>query len=160
MAMNRLHGDMARVAETDELTGLPNRRHFMKRLARAELAFSEDGVAYTVMLIDIDNFKHWNDTYGHALGDQALVHFADVGVDILNRRGVLARFGGDEFSILLPGMQEHEATEIAREIVGAVNHTPLVFNGRKLILTLRAKNRVMRGVTSMFLRGPILRSTR
>ncbi|MBB3215728.1 diguanylate cyclase (GGDEF)-like protein [Ochrobactrum sp. RC6B] len=136
MAMNRLHGDMARVAETDELTGLPNRRHFMKRLARAELAFSEDGVAYTVMLIDIDNFKHWNDTYGHALGDQALVHFADVGVDILNRRGVLARFGGDEFSILLPGMHEHEATEIAREIVGAVNHTPLVFNGRKLILTV------------------------
>ncbi len=136
MAMNRLHGDMARVAETDELTGLPNRRHFMKRLTRAELAFSEDGVAYSVLLIDIDNFKQWNDTYGHALGDQALVHFADVGVDILDRRGVLARLGGDEFSILLPKMHEGEAMEIAREIVDAINGAPLVFHGQKLAMTV------------------------
>ncbi len=69
MAMNRLHGNMVKVAETDELTGLPNLRHFMKRLARAELASSEDGITYTVMLIDTDNFKQWNDTYGHGLGD-------------------------------------------------------------------------------------------
>lgn len=136
MAMNRLHGDMARVAETDELTGLPNRRHFMKRLARAELAFSEDGIPYTVMLIDIDNFKRWNDTYGHALGDQALVHFADVAVDVLDRRGVLARLGGDEFSILLPKMREREAAEIAREIVSAINRAPLLFNGQKHAMTV------------------------
>ncbi|GAA5656755.1 MULTISPECIES: GGDEF domain-containing protein [Brucella] len=136
MAMNRLHGDMAKVAETDELTGLPNRRHFMKRLARAELAFSEDGTAYSVMLIDIDNFKQWNDTYGHALGDQALVHFADVAVDVLNRRGVLARLGGDEFSILLTKMDEQEATEIARDIVRAINDAPLAFNGQKLVMTV------------------------
>jgi len=96
MAMNRLHGNMVKVAETDELTGLPNLRHFMKRLARAELASSEDGITYTVMLIDTDNFKQWNDTYGHGLGDQAIAHFADVAVDVLNRRGVLARHGGDE----------------------------------------------------------------
>ncbi|MHC5231059.1 GGDEF domain-containing protein [Brucella sp. LJL56] len=136
MAMNRLHGDMAKVAETDELTGLPNRRHFMKRLTRAELAFSEDGTAYSVLLIDIDNFKQWNDTYGHALGDQALAHFADVAADILDRRGVLARIGGDEFSVLLPKMLEREATGIAREIVAAINDAPLVFNGQKLAMTV------------------------
>lgn len=136
MAMNRLHGDMAKVAETDELTGLPNRRHFMKRLTRAELAFSEDGIPYAVMLIDIDNFKRWNDTYGHALGDRALMHFADVAVDVLDRRGVLARLGGDEFSVLLPKTHEREAAEIAHEIVVAINSAPLVFNGQKLVMTV------------------------
>ncbi len=136
MAMNRQHGAMVKVAETDELTSLPNRRHFMNRLELAAQAFAENGTPYSVMLIDIDNFKRWNDTYGHAVGDMALTHFASVANTILKGRGVLARTGGDEFSVLLTAVDEKATVAVAQEIVTSIRRVPLRFNDQLLGMTV------------------------
>lgn len=136
MAMNLRHGEMVRAAETDELTGLPNRRHFMSRLGSVEQVFAENGTPYALMLIDIDNFKKLNDSYGHIVGDRALVHFANVAGGVLGATALLARTGGDEFSVLLPSVDETAAGEAAKGIVTAIRRTPLVLDGRHMDMTV------------------------
>jgi len=136
MAVNRLHGDVLKVAQTDELTNLPNRRHFMGRLAQVEREFSEVGKPYSVMMIDIDRFKQWNDQYGHAVGDQALTHFADVASSAVRGRDVLARTGGDEFSLLMPGTEEAEAMELAHELVALIRRSSFEYDGQHLDMSV------------------------
>lgn len=136
MAMNRQHGEMVRMAETDELTGLPNRRHFMSRLEAAEHALADDGVPYALMLIDVDNFKQLNDTHGHMAGDRALAHFAGVAGAVLQDSALLARTGGDEFSVLLPDMKEAAAAQAAQALVTAIRRAPLISNGERLPMTV------------------------
>ncbi|UVJ43184.1 GGDEF domain-containing protein [Pseudomonas sp. LS1212] len=86
---------------TDELTGLFNRRHFL-RLAGRELEMMAPGVLHGLALIDLDHFKRINDHYGHAAGDQVLQAFAAVALACLREGDVLARYGGEEFVLLLP----------------------------------------------------------
>ena len=86
---------------TDELTGLFNRRHFL-RLASRELATLKPGVEHGLALIDLDHFKRINDIHGHAAGDQVLQAFAAVTQDCLRDTDVLARYGGEEFVLLMP----------------------------------------------------------
>ncbi len=86
---------------TDELTGLFNRRHFL-RLAMRELGSLEDGRQHGLALIDLDHFKRINDLFGHAAGDRVLQTFAAVAKACLRDGDVLARYGGEEFVLLLP----------------------------------------------------------
>lgn len=136
MAVNRLHGDVLKVAQTDELTNLPNRRHFMGRLAQAEREFSEGGKPYSVMMIDIDHFKQWNDQYGHSVGDQVLSHFANVASDVVRGSDVLARTGGDEFSLLMPGTEEAEAVKLARGLVALIRRSSFSYDGKSLDMSV------------------------
>lgn len=89
------------LASTDELTGLYNRRHFI-RLAGRELARLRPEHLHGLALIDLDHFKRINDTHGHAIGDQVLQTFAAVGRACLREGDILARYGGEEFVLLLP----------------------------------------------------------
>ncbi len=136
MAMNRRHGEMVKVAETDDLTGLPNRRHFLYRLNMAEQAFSRGGAPYAVLLIDVDRFKWMNDTHGHAVGDRGLAHFARVAGSVLKAEAVLARTGGDEFCALLSAADEAEAIAAAREMVAAIRQAPLYAGDERLRMTV------------------------
>ena len=136
LAMNRQHSEMVRMAEIDELTGLPNRRHFMNQLQLAGRRSAASDEPYALMLIDIDNFKRLNDEHGHAAGDQALLHFADVASAILKAPALLARTGGDEFTVLLPGMDEAAATEAAQDLIALVRRAPLVSGGRRMPMTV------------------------
>jgi diguanylate cyclase (GGDEF)-like protein len=86
---------------TDELTGLFNRRHFL-RLASREIASLRPGRQHGLALIDLDHFKRINDAYGHATGDRVLQIFASVANTCLREGDVLARYGGEEFVLLLP----------------------------------------------------------
>ncbi|MES2821643.1 MAG: GGDEF domain-containing protein [Pseudomonadota bacterium] len=88
------------LAATDELTGLFNRRHFL-RLAARELASLRPGHQHGLALIDLDHFKRVNDQHGHACGDRVLQSFATVGRACLREGDVLARYGGEEFVLLL-----------------------------------------------------------
>lgn len=94
---------------TDELTGLFNRRHFL-RLASRELSAMEADVVHGLALIDLDHFKRINDVHGHAAGDQVLQAFAGVATACLRDGDILARYGGEEFVVLLPDCDAERLT--------------------------------------------------
>lgn len=100
-------------SETDPLTGLYNRRKLMQSLADLHAHHVRYGTAVSVLVFDMDDFKRINDEHGHLIGDQAISAVADVCRNALRRTDVAARFGGDEFVILMP----HTAIEEAQAIV-------------------------------------------
>jgi diguanylate cyclase (GGDEF)-like protein len=124
-----------RLSLTDALTGVPNRRHFMER-AKIEVAEAQrNGGALTVAMLDIDHFKDINDRYGHVAGDFVLQEIARVAKDGLRSRDFLARIGGEEFALLLPGAGPAEALAIAERMRAAIERMPLRFEGCTLGVT-------------------------
>ncbi|WP_088280541.1 GGDEF domain-containing protein [Ideonella sp. A 288] len=105
----RLEHQLREQAETDPLTGLFNRRAFMDLAARALAAPHDPQQGLVLMLLDVDHFKQINDTWGHAAGDQALVHLARTLRAQLREEDLLARLGGDEFALLVSGRGDLQA---------------------------------------------------
>ncbi len=114
---------------TDPLTGLGNRRHFDLHVRRALLSIKSNGAASFLMLLDLDQFKYINDTFGHDSGDKVITHVATHLADLCSHAEV-SRLGGDEFAIILPVDDYAEATDLAAEIRLYFASTPL-----KLIAT-------------------------
>ena len=106
---------MEHLAYTDPLTGAYNRRYFMERAAE-ELGKMRRGSPYSVLIIDIDFFKRINDTYGHPIGDEVLKILVGRIKNVLKQGTVFARFGGEEFIVLLPGISEDTALEVGWRI--------------------------------------------
>lgn len=102
---NKLDEELQRVRQlsmTDELTGLPNRRAFLDRLEKEIGRVNRHSESLSLTLIDLDDFKKVNDTYGHAVGDQVLKCYADDVFSLFRRYDLVARYGGEEFAILSP----------------------------------------------------------
>ncbi|QHT58797.1 diguanylate cyclase [Paenibacillus lycopersici] len=96
------------MASTDPLTGLRNRRHFQESLLANLASFRASGEPFSLLIFDIDHFKHINDTYGHPAGDRMLVNLAGL-LQSLSRAGdIVARFGGEEFVAILPATGREE----------------------------------------------------
>jgi diguanylate cyclase (GGDEF)-like protein len=104
------------LALTDPLTGLGNRRHFDERLARELDRADREGTPLSLCLVDLDDFKTINDTYGHAAGDSVLTAAASC----LRRGGEAFRYGGDEFALLLPRCSETTAAEVAAAVCARI----------------------------------------
>jgi diguanylate cyclase (GGDEF)-like protein len=115
-----------RLAETDSLTGLVNRRVFEQALGDANQACREPKDGFTVLLIDLDRFKVVNDTAGHAAGDALLRNVAAVLGKAVRPDDLVARLGGDEFAILLRGCNKSNAAQVAEKMRKAVDE--LVFS--------------------------------
>lgn len=103
-------------ARTDPLTGLLNRRAFFERAQEEQNRSARHGNPLTVIMLDIDHFKHINDSYGHDLGDQALTGLAELLREQLRSIDLLARLGGEEFVILLPDTDLIAASRIAERL--------------------------------------------
>ena len=116
MAIDKLYQRLVRLSETDELTGLANRRAFRRSLERARAGAAEPARSCSVVLIDLDDFKPLNDRLGHAAGDAALVLFSTLLRKCVRAGDVVARIGGDEFAILVPDAAPERAQAIADEI--------------------------------------------
>ena len=110
--------DTRRLARTDDLTGLPNRRHFHSAVAAA-VAERGDG-ELAVLMMDLDRFKEINDSLGHHIGDQLLTLLGPRLTAALGPHSLLARLGGDEFGILVPGASATEAAKVAGELLFAL----------------------------------------
>jgi len=103
-------------AMTDALTGIANRKSFELTLRNAARDAVETGEPLALLFIDIDRFKHFNDTYGHQLGDQVLRLVARTLTDCVKGRDTAARYGGEEFAILLPQTRVVDAMRLAEQI--------------------------------------------
>jgi len=95
--------EMAARSETDALSGLLNRRGFERRADAAMLAAIDQGLPVSLVIVDIDNFKSVNDTYGHAAGDKVIAAFSVFLASLATDHHVAGRIGGEEFAIMLPG---------------------------------------------------------
>lgn len=112
----RLQDELRLQAGTDALTGLANRRHFLELADRETARAARHDAPMSVFIIDIDNLKEVNDAQGHAAGDAVLAAFARQCVDALRETDVVARFGGDEFVVLLPDTDTTVAREVAERV--------------------------------------------
>jgi diguanylate cyclase (GGDEF)-like protein/PAS domain S-box-containing protein len=126
---------LKREAHYDRLTGLPNRRLLMERLNDALAATRQgSGPAFDLLFIDLDNFKHVNDSLGHDVGDQLLLAFARRLSVAVRKEDTLARLGGDEFVLLTIGGCDGELTLLADRIHRALQ-TPFLLAGRSITVT-------------------------
>jgi len=116
IANARLYERAERMAITDGLTGLYNHRYFLELLDREFSSALRRRAPLSLLVLDIDNFKLINDTYGHLAGDQLMREVAHALSAILRRTDVLARFGGDEFVIVLPNTNQAHAVEVAEKV--------------------------------------------
>jgi diguanylate cyclase (GGDEF)-like protein/putative nucleotidyltransferase with HDIG domain len=118
IAMRNAHTlDQAqKLSVTDSVTGLPNHRYFHTRLDEELEKTKEAGVSITVMMIDLDRFKVYNDSFGHAAGDVALKAAARTISTTMRREDVVTRYGGEEFVAILPGVDLQTAPMRAQEI--------------------------------------------
>ena len=114
--------ELKKLTITDHLTGLLNRRYLYERL-KDEVARSErHGHHLSLLMLDLDGFKVINDTFGHLFGDQILVGIAETLLNTVRSMDIVARYGGDEFMIILPETVESLAVEIAERLRNTVAH--------------------------------------
>jgi len=113
------------LASTDSLTGVLNRRAFTERVEPVLAAAHELGRPVSVLLMDLDNFKRLNDTYGHAVGDLAITQASNSFADCLRKTDLLCRWGGEEFVALLPQANARAAFAIAERVRGRIEEDRL-----------------------------------
>jgi diguanylate cyclase (GGDEF)-like protein len=127
----RMVDDARHRAMHDGLTGLPNRALFLDRIAHALASARRRGSAVAVLFLDLDNFKVVNDSLGHAAGDELLIAVGARLHETLRRSDTVARFGGDEFAILVEDVaSEHDAVRVAEQVAALFVH-PFPLEGRE-----------------------------
>lgn len=131
----RIEERLQYLATHDSLTNIPNRYFLDQNLERA-VEKAKRGVTSALLFIDIDNFKQINDSYGHVLGDEVLVKLASLLKNNLRAADFIARFGGDEFAILLEGATEKEAGLVAEKIRTIIDEGGLSISVNQITLHL------------------------
>jgi diguanylate cyclase (GGDEF)-like protein/PAS domain S-box-containing protein len=119
------------LANRDPLTGLFNRRRFREELARETAAARRRGERGALLIFDIDSFKDINDSLGHPAGDSLLARMGEYLAERIRATDTLARIGGDEFALILPGCALEEARQIAEKLVRDLAEGPSAFVGGK-----------------------------
>jgi len=128
---NRLN----QIAYYDSLTGLPNRRLFMDRLQQAINFSRRNGAGIAVMFMDLDLFKQINDTHGHEVGDQVLVHCSERLQASVRNSDTVSRLGGDEFTIIVEQIRNKDSVvDIVQNVLQAI-HSPCLVAGQSFYLT-------------------------
>nr|WP_175801843.1 sensor domain-containing diguanylate cyclase [Burkholderia anthina] len=126
----RAESELVLLARTDGLTGLNNRRSFAEVLDREWRRARRARSVFSLLFVDVDRFKAYNDTYGHQAGDDALAAVARcIGDNIRRPADTAARYGGEEFVVLLPDTSETGAAQIAERIRAAIDGLPLEHAG-------------------------------
>jgi diguanylate cyclase len=123
-------------ARTDPLTRLPNRRAFDNEMNALLAESHRTAKRFSIVMLDVDHFKRFNDTYGHQAGDEVLRNVADVLRRSLRERAMVARFGGEEFVVTMPGGTIATAQGRVEKIRKAIEDSHVRFNGTELKVTV------------------------
>jgi len=116
---------------TDELTGLPNRRAFLRRLEDEVGRVKRYGVPVSVTIIDLDGFKGINDHRGHGGGDAVLCGYSDHILSVFRHHDMVARYGGEEFAVILPNTSREGALQALQKVQKRVGETFCAYNGAR-----------------------------
>lgn len=128
---------LRRLSICDELTGLFNRRHLFALLERLVRRLPVERGQLSIILLDVDDFKHINDSYGHPVGDSLLKALADQALPLLRSGDNMARLGGEEFLVVLPRTDSHQACGVARRLGERIRHFSLsLADGRQAGVTV------------------------
>ena len=135
MLASDLSEQMIEIAVHDQLTGVLNRRGLTEQGSSVYAMARRTDAPVSVVMTDIDRFKRINDSHGHAIGDDALCHFAEILKE--GRRGddILARVGGEEFALVLPRTKLKDAVKIADQLCARIATSPMVINGEDWPMT-------------------------
>ncbi|CAN1486476.1 COG2199 c-di-GMP synthetase (diguanylate cyclase, GGDEF domain) [Rhabdaerophilaceae bacterium] len=136
--LNIARAELDKIARTDMLTGLLNRRGFDEASQAAMAETERTGATIATMICDIDHFKRINDTFGHETGDRALRHVAGILRDVAasDPRLVVGRQGGEEFALIGKGLSVRELAHFAETIRATCAHAEFTDNGRVVPLTI------------------------
>jgi diguanylate cyclase len=134
--IGELQARLREQANRDPLTGLYNRRYFDDTLAREALRSARDHEPLSVVILDIDHFKHVNDVHGHQAGDEVLKRLADTLNNNVRGSDVASRYGGEEFVLLLTGVDSNIAEQRARDLCQIFNAEPVTFQSQSITATL------------------------
>lgn len=121
MVSQRLRNDLMEMASTDALTGISNRRATQLFLEKELSRIQRNEDVFSILLIDIDHFKHVNDRWGHSIGDAVLVKTAAIFQSMIRKEDWVGRWGGEEFLIIVPGSRDVET--LAERLRSEVSHT-------------------------------------
>ena len=127
---------LERLATTDEMTGICNRRHFLTLAESEWRRFQDDGAPFALLILDVDLFKSINDRFGHNVGDAVIKSVAAICQREKRDADILARIGGEEFVLLLPQTRRNEAVGFAEKLRQRVEAEPFVHDGESLRLTI------------------------
>jgi diguanylate cyclase (GGDEF)-like protein/PAS domain S-box-containing protein len=131
-----LEGELQRLATTDVLTQSSNRRHFFECAHREFEQARLDGSPMGFLLLDIDDFKIINDSYGHPAGDQVLQRIAESGKGALRRGDLFGRIGGEEFAAVFPGCAPEMAKQIAERLQREIQRLSFTHDGKQYGVTV------------------------
>jgi len=136
--VRQMEAELERIAYSDALTGLPNRRSTLARFHEELTRADRRNEKFALMVIDIDRFKNFNDTYGHQWGDTVLKHVARTLAAAKRNEDVMGRIGGEEFLIVLTGLDEHVAEDAANRLREKLASLPIVAAGTGVTVTISA----------------------
>jgi diguanylate cyclase (GGDEF)-like protein/PAS domain S-box-containing protein len=128
--------EMCRLARTDSLTGLWNRGYFMELAVRELNRADRNGSGLALFIVDADHFKGVNDTYGHDVGDKALIAMSQVLLNSVRDIDLIGRLGGEEFVIMLPDAKEADACCVAERILKNMRQASVDADGRSVTMTV------------------------
>lgn len=132
----KMEEDLRILATTDALTGAKNRRHFLQIAEEERIRAQRYGAPLSVIMMDLDHFKHVNDSHGHAGGDEVLRRFVAIAKEHLRATDILGRIGGEEFAVLLPETDGAGAYVLAERIRQSIADTPVCWDGKVILVSV------------------------
>lgn len=111
-----MNEELREISNTDSLTGIANRRFFQQQLTQYVEKYHQNGIPFSLLILDIDHFKQVNDNHGHAVGDLVLAQLGLILSTVARENDTAARFGGEEFVLLLGETAEEEAFQLAQNL--------------------------------------------
>jgi len=132
--LRELNLALEKTARTDLLTGASNRKDLYEKMEAERKRAERNGMPFCLILVDIDHFKRINDTYGHDAGDRVLVEVADFLRANIRREDTCARWGGDEFLIIMTSMNLSNVEVVGRKLLN-IREAPIVYGEQRIRLT-------------------------
>ena len=136
MLSERLNTQLQNMADTDVLTGLLSRRAFIGKMERIISRAQHNNTALSFLVMDIDNFKNINDTYGHFIGDELLKAFAAVMKDCFRTEDIIGRLGGEEFAVAISNIDNASALKVAERLRREIEMVSILSNDTSVSTTI------------------------